>query len=49
MKRQIGIGRGSMKFSTLSVVSTLLLGGFAVEALAAEKKYGPGVTDTKSR
>ena len=36
-----------MKFSTLSIVSTLLLGGFAVEAMAAEKKYGPGVTDTE--
>ena len=36
-----------MKYSTLSIVSTLLLGGFAVEAVAAEKKYGPGVTDTE--
>src|SRR5438445_7636988 len=36
-----------MKLSTLSVVSALLLGGFAAEALAAEKKYGPGVTDTE--
>jgi ABC-type branched-subunit amino acid transport system substrate-binding protein len=36
-----------MKFSTLSIVSTLLMGGFAVEAVAAEKKYGPGVTDTE--
>ena len=36
-----------MKFSALSVVSTLLIGGYAVEAVAAEKKYGPGVTDTE--
>src|SRR6267142_283337 len=36
-----------MKLSTLSVVSTLLLGSFAVEAVAAEKRYGPGVTDTE--
>src|SRR5436309_11944287 len=36
-----------MKLSTLSVVSALLLGGFAAEALAAEKKYGPGVSDTE--
>jgi branched-chain amino acid transport system substrate-binding protein len=36
-----------MKFSTLSIVSTLLMGGLAVEAVAAEKKYGPGVTDTE--
>ena len=36
-----------MKYSTLSIVSTLLIGGFAVEAVATEKKYGPGVTDTE--
>ena len=36
-----------MKFSALSVVSALLIGGYAVEAAAAEKKYGPGVTDTE--
>src|SRR5437879_10770511 len=36
-----------MKFSALSVVSTLLIGGYAVEAVAAEKQYGPGVTDTE--
>jgi branched-chain amino acid transport system substrate-binding protein len=40
------IGRGSMKVSTL-VVSTLLLGGYAIGAVAAEKQYGPGVTDTE--
>jgi len=36
-----------MKFSALSVVSTLLIGGYGVEAVAAEKQYGPGVTDTE--
>jgi branched-chain amino acid transport system substrate-binding protein len=36
-----------MKFSALSVVSSLLIGGYAVEAVAAEKQYGPGVTDTE--
>src|SRR4030081_2560623 len=44
---RIGTGMGKMKVSTLVVVSTLLLGGYAVEAVAAEKQYGPGVTDTE--
>ena len=34
-----------MKVSTLIVASTFLLRGFVLEALAAEKQYGPGVTD----
>jgi len=36
-----------MKVSTLVVVSTLLLGGYTVQSVAAEKQYGPGVTDTE--
>ena len=36
-----------MKVSTLVVVSALLLGGYTVQSVAAEKQYGPGVTDTE--
>jgi branched-chain amino acid transport system substrate-binding protein len=36
-----------MKVSTLVVASTFLLSGFAREALAAEKEYGPGITDAE--
>ncbi|MGY3442567.1 MULTISPECIES: ABC transporter substrate-binding protein [unclassified Bradyrhizobium] len=36
-----------MKVSTLVGVSALLLGCHAVDAIAAEKHYGPGVTDTE--
>jgi branched-chain amino acid transport system substrate-binding protein len=36
-----------MTFSAFSVVSALLVGGYAIEAVAAEKQYGPGVTDTE--
>jgi ABC-type branched-subunit amino acid transport system substrate-binding protein len=36
-----------MKFSAFGVVSALLVGGYAIEAVAAEKQYGPGVTDTE--
>ena len=37
-----------MRIRTLAVVSTLILGGTAaVEAGAAEKQYGPGVSDTE--
>jgi len=36
-----------MKVSTLVTVSALLLGGYTVQSVAAEKQYGPGVTDTE--
>jgi branched-chain amino acid transport system substrate-binding protein len=36
-----------MKVSTPVVASTFLLSGFALEALAAEKQYGPGITDAE--
>jgi ABC-type branched-subunit amino acid transport system substrate-binding protein len=36
-----------MKISTLVVVSALLLGGYTIQSVAAEKQYGPGVTDTE--
>ena len=36
-----------MKISKLVAVSALLLGGNAMDAVAAEKHYGPGVTDTE--
>src|SRR5258708_6813863 len=36
-----------MKNSTLVVVSAILLGACQFCAVAAEKKYGPGVTDTE--
>src|SRR5258708_34192847 len=36
-----------MKNSTLVVVSAILLGACQFTAVAAEKKYGPGVTDTE--
>jgi hypothetical protein len=36
-----------MKVSTLVVVSTALLGGCPIGCFAAEKQYGPGVTDTE--
>jgi branched-chain amino acid transport system substrate-binding protein len=36
-----------MKVSTLVVVSTVLLGGCTAGCVAAEKQYGPGVTDTE--
>jgi branched-chain amino acid transport system substrate-binding protein len=36
-----------MKVSTLVVVSALLSGGYTVQSVAAEKQYGPGVTDTE--
>src|SRR5260370_9941556 len=36
-----------MKRSTLVVVSAILLGVCPFGAAAAEKKYGPGVTDTE--
>jgi ABC-type branched-subunit amino acid transport system substrate-binding protein len=36
-----------MKVSTLVAVSALLLVSHAVDAIAAEKQYGPGVTDTE--
>jgi branched-chain amino acid transport system substrate-binding protein len=36
-----------MKVSTLVAVSALLLGGYAGKAVAAEKQYGPGVSDTE--
>jgi branched-chain amino acid transport system substrate-binding protein len=36
-----------MKVSTLVAVSALLLGSYAADTVAAEKQYGPGVTDTE--
>jgi ABC-type branched-subunit amino acid transport system substrate-binding protein len=36
-----------MKISTLAIVSAVLLGTCQFTAAAAEKKYGPGVTDTE--
>jgi len=36
-----------MKIPALVVISTLFLGGSAAVVGAAEKKYGPGVTDTE--
>src|SRR4030088_2407654 len=36
-----------MKNSTLVIVSAVLLGACQITAAAAEKKYGPGVTDTE--
>jgi branched-chain amino acid transport system substrate-binding protein len=36
-----------MKVSTLVAVSALLLGCHAVDAIAGEQHYGPGVTDTE--
>jgi ABC-type branched-subunit amino acid transport system substrate-binding protein len=37
----------NMKNSTLSIVSAIVLGTCPFTAAAAEKKYGPGVTDTE--
>jgi ABC-type branched-subunit amino acid transport system substrate-binding protein len=37
----------NMKNSTLGIVSAILLGTCPFTAAAAEKKYGPGVTDTE--
>src|SRR5215471_7752288 len=34
-----------MKVSTLVAVSALLLGSYAADGIAAEREYGPGVTD----
>jgi branched-chain amino acid transport system substrate-binding protein len=36
-----------MKVSTLVAVSALLLGSYAADTVAAEKQYGPGVTDAE--
>jgi branched-chain amino acid transport system substrate-binding protein len=36
-----------MKVSTLVAASTFLLSGLALEAIAAEKQYGPGITDAE--
>jgi branched-chain amino acid transport system substrate-binding protein len=36
-----------MKVSTLVAALTFLLSGFALEAIAAEKQYGPGITDAE--
>jgi branched-chain amino acid transport system substrate-binding protein len=36
-----------MKISTLIVALTFLSSGFAPEAIAAEKQYGPGITDAE--
>jgi branched-chain amino acid transport system substrate-binding protein len=36
-----------MKVSTRVVASTFLLSGLALEAIAAEKQYGPGITDAE--
>jgi branched-chain amino acid transport system substrate-binding protein len=36
-----------MKVSTLVVASTFVLSAFALEAIAAEKQYGPGITDAE--
>jgi ABC-type branched-subunit amino acid transport system substrate-binding protein len=40
-------GGENMKNSTLAIVSAILLGICPFTAAAAEKKYGPGVTDTE--
>jgi branched-chain amino acid transport system substrate-binding protein len=45
--RWVKTREGNMKHSTLVIVSAVLLGASQLSAAAAEKKYGPGVTDTE--